>query len=137
MNLAIRGALALLLAAALCPRAVADESSLAQKVHAILKANCHRCHGHDGANEGGFNFVLDRQRLVGRKKIVPGDPGKSKLYQRLLSADDPMPPADKKAAPNERRNRHPQAVDRSRRTRFHSSSRAARLPHARRGREGH
>src|SRR5262249_45056907 len=60
---------------------------------------CHRCHGHDGANEGGFNFVLDRQRLVNRKKIVPGDAANSKLYRRLVSNDDPMPPPDEKPRP--------------------------------------
>jgi tetratricopeptide (TPR) repeat protein len=99
MSLACCSALALLVAFVLSSRAGAEEPSLAQKVLAILKANCHRCHGHDGANEGGFNFVLDRQRLVDRKKIVPGNPAKSKLYQRLLTADDPMPPADEKSRP--------------------------------------
>jgi tetratricopeptide (TPR) repeat protein len=100
MRIASRGLLGVLCAAALSTRGSADEPNLAQKVHAILKANCHRCHGNDGANEGGFNFVLDRQRLVNRKKIIPGDSAHSKLYKRLIHADDPMPPADEKPRPS-------------------------------------
>lgn len=64
-----------------------------------MQANCHRCHGHDGANEGGLNYLLDRQRLVSRKKLVPGDADKSKLYKRLVSDDDPMPPTGEMPRP--------------------------------------
>jgi hypothetical protein len=100
VRISSRGLAVLFCAAAVCSRGGAEEPNLAQKVHAVLKANCHRCHGNDGANEGGLNYVLDRRRLVSRKKIVPGDSAKSKLYQRLLSADDPMPPADEKPRPS-------------------------------------
>src|SRR5947209_6280536 len=100
MSLASRVAMAYFLVAAFNPLARADDDSLAPKVHAILKANCHRCHGHDGANEGGFNYVLDRSRLVGRKKVVPGDPATSKLYKRLVNSDEPMPPADERPRPS-------------------------------------
>lgn len=102
MSSAARGKLACLLVWALGSAAAAappDAAALAQKARAVLEANCHRCHGHDGTNEGGFNFVLDRQRLVARKKVVPGDPARSRLYQRLVSGDDPMPPADEKPRP--------------------------------------
>jgi mono/diheme cytochrome c family protein len=57
--------------------ALADDRALAQHAREILQANCYRCHGNDGANEGGLNYILDRQRLVSRKKIVHGDPDKS------------------------------------------------------------
>src|SRR5260370_31711735 len=53
-------------------RADEDNTELAQKARAILKANCHRCHGRDGSVEGGMNFILDREKLFARKKIVPG-----------------------------------------------------------------
>jgi tetratricopeptide (TPR) repeat protein/mono/diheme cytochrome c family protein len=102
MNPLIRGTLAYLVVLSLTPGTQAaepEDALLGKQVQAILKANCHRCHGHDGANEGGFNFVLDRQRLVNRKKIVPGDADKSKLYRRLVSSDDPMPPPDEKPRP--------------------------------------
>jgi hypothetical protein len=46
---------------------------LPQQALVILKTHCYRCHGENGAAEGGFNFILDRDRLVDRKKIVPGD----------------------------------------------------------------
>ena len=50
----------------------------AGKVRDILKNHCYRCHGQDGANEGGFNYVTDLRRLVERRKVLPGDPGKSR-----------------------------------------------------------
>jgi hypothetical protein len=42
--------------------------------------------------EGGFNYVLDRDKLVARKKLVPGDPERSKLYRRVAKGE--MPPPD-------------------------------------------
>jgi tetratricopeptide (TPR) repeat protein len=81
-------------------RAVEPEAtSLAARAREVLATHCYRCHGKDGANEGGFNYVLDRSRLVQRKKIVPGAPDRSKLYRRLTSPDDPMPPEDEKSRP--------------------------------------
>jgi tetratricopeptide (TPR) repeat protein/mono/diheme cytochrome c family protein len=75
---------------------------LARKVREVFTANCYRCHGKDGANEGGFNFILDRQRLLQRRKVLPGDPAKSRLFRRISSPDDPMPPADEKPRPSDR-----------------------------------
>jgi WD40 repeat protein/mono/diheme cytochrome c family protein len=72
------------------PSRAEDPAALAVKAHAILKANCHRCHGQDGALEGGMNYVLDRDKLIARKKIVPGKPDASPLYQRI--ARGKMPP---------------------------------------------
>ncbi len=103
MNAADRVLLSWLLTFAFCSgaRAAAPEpSALAQQAQALLKAHCYRCHGHEGANEGGFNFVLDRQQLVKRKKIVPGDAAKSRLFKRLVSEDEPMPPQDEKVRPS-------------------------------------
>jgi serine/threonine-protein kinase len=75
-------------------------ADLAQQAHAILEANCFRCHGKDGSKEGGMNYVLDAAQLVKRKKITPNDPVKSKLFQRVTDADDPMPPKDEKPRPS-------------------------------------
>jgi tetratricopeptide (TPR) repeat protein len=76
-----------------------DGRELAQKAHAILKTNCYRCHGQDGANEGGFNYVTDLRLLVSRKRVAPGEPAKSKLIKRMTHPDDPMPPAEEKIRP--------------------------------------
>src|ERR1700693_1518746 len=69
----------------------ADPSpDLAQKAKAVLETNCYRCHGQDGHAEVGV-YVLDRERLVARKKIAPGDAAKSKLYKAVVSGDMPLP----------------------------------------------
>jgi mono/diheme cytochrome c family protein len=75
----------------------ADAETLARQTQQILTTNCHRCHGENGAVEGGFNYLLDRDRLVARKKIVPGQPEKSHLLQRIQ--DGEMPPEDEKPRP--------------------------------------
>ncbi len=92
--------LALLVLPAAAGAGEADKQALARKAHAILEANCHRCHGRDGANEGGFNYVLDAARLAARRKLIPGDPTKSRLLRRITDPDDPMPPAEEKVRPS-------------------------------------
>ncbi len=72
---------------------------MAQKAQAVLKTHCYRCHGQDGANEGGFNYSADLRQLVSRRRVIAGDAAKSKLLKRMLSADDPMPPAEEKQRP--------------------------------------
>ncbi len=76
-----------------------EQQDLAKKAQQILNTNCYRCHGQDGANEGGFNYVLDRRQLVNRRKIVPGEPAKSKILKRILNPVDPMPPVEEKIRP--------------------------------------
>ena len=44
----------------------AADAELAAKAQAILKANCSRCHGQETPAKGGFNYVLDRDKLVAR-----------------------------------------------------------------------
>src|SRR5262249_47048080 len=88
--------LAVPLALAVLPAgARAEDESLAARAH--LRANCSRCHGEDGTAKGGFGYVLDRDRLVSRAKIVPGKPDDSELFQRLR--DGEMPPAKQKPRP--------------------------------------
>ena len=79
------------------PAAETDPPALARQAHDILQTNCHRCHGKDGAMEGGFNYVLDRSRLIARKKIAPGQPEHSMLLRRVV--DGEMPPADVQPRP--------------------------------------
>ncbi|MBY0525632.1 MAG: WD40 repeat domain-containing protein [Gemmataceae bacterium] len=75
-------------------RAEEDPSVLARKAREILKTHCQRCHGSDGKAKGGFDYVLQRDRLVARGKVVPGSPNESELYQRVRDGD--MPPRDVK-----------------------------------------
>jgi hypothetical protein len=60
------------------------------EARAVLKTYCYRCHGQDGRNEGGLNFVTDLGKLVASKRVVPGEPDRSKLLQRIVGGD--MPP---------------------------------------------
>jgi tetratricopeptide (TPR) repeat protein/mono/diheme cytochrome c family protein len=88
-----------LLASPVIGRAQLDEQDLAAKAHKLFQTHCYRCHGQDGANEGGVNYILDRDKLVERRKVLPGQPDKSRLFKRLTSPDDPMPPAEEKVRP--------------------------------------
>ncbi len=81
------------------PDEQASSSRLSQQVRAILETNCFRCHGENGAAESGV-FVLDRDKLVARKKVIPGDPEHSRLFQRLTSGTEPMPPEDETPRPS-------------------------------------
>jgi mono/diheme cytochrome c family protein/DNA-directed RNA polymerase subunit RPC12/RpoP len=78
---------------------VPDKSVLAKKWREILKNHCYRCHGDNGAAEGGFNYVLDRDLLLARKKIILGDAESSKLYRRILNQE--MPPEGEQPRPTE------------------------------------
>jgi FKBP-type peptidyl-prolyl cis-trans isomerase/DNA-directed RNA polymerase subunit RPC12/RpoP len=71
---------------------------LAKKAQSILKTNCYPCHGNDGSEEGGFNYVLELPRLLATKKIVPGNPKASRIYQRI--SDGEMPPEEAKQRPS-------------------------------------
>jgi serine/threonine-protein kinase len=82
------------------PVAAAEPAELAAKARAILEANCFRCHGKDGTGEGGFDYILNVAKLIERKKVVPRDPEKSKLFRRVSSTSDPMPPEDEKPRPS-------------------------------------
>ncbi len=68
-----------------------DKKELAKKVEMILKANCYHCHGQLDSVSGGFNYVLNPARLIESKKVVPGKPEESKLFEKML--DGVMPPA--------------------------------------------
>lgn len=75
-----------------------DKAALAKSAEQILKANCYRCHGKDGAAEGRFNYILDVPTLISRARVIPGDGAKSKLY--TIIAKERMPPEDEKPRPS-------------------------------------
>ncbi|VTS06483.1 c-type cytochrome domain-containing protein [Tuwongella immobilis] len=74
------------------PASEPGKLATAAQVRNWLDASCHRCHGENGAAEGGFNHVTDLARLVARKKILPGNAAASPLFKRI--ANGSMPPPD-------------------------------------------
>jgi WD40 repeat protein len=74
------------------------DPALAAKAQAILKKSCHRCHGQEGSVEGGLNFILDRDMLVARRKLLPHQADKSPLFRRILKGS--MPPAGESPRPS-------------------------------------
>jgi hypothetical protein len=86
----VRFAGCLLVVALLAP-ASRSAQELAVQARAVLKKHCGECHGPGGSGKGGFDYVLDRDRLVGRAQIIPGSARESVLFQRVR--DGEMPPA--------------------------------------------
>ena len=70
----------------------AQDAALAEKAQVVFKTYCYKCHGQTGRADGGFNVVIDLKKLVDSKRVIPGDPRKSKLFKRMISEDNPMPP---------------------------------------------
>src|SRR5262245_6106219 len=77
-------------------RARAAEDTATQ-ARAVLQAHCAGCHGPGGTAKGGFDYLLDRDRLVARGQVVPGRAGESVLYQRVR--DGEMPPPGERQRP--------------------------------------
>jgi serine/threonine protein kinase len=78
-------------------KAAEDGEKLAKQAHDKLAIYCYRCHGENGSVEGGFNYIMDSEKLVTRKKVLPGEPGKSRLLRRIL--DGEMPPEGENPRP--------------------------------------
>jgi WD40 repeat protein len=74
---------------------------LARRARDVLKLHCHRCHGKDGTVEGGMSYILDRDRLVARNKIVPGKPAESPLLKRMQAGKMPPPDESPRPTPDE------------------------------------
>jgi serine/threonine protein kinase len=72
------------------PVVVEPKEQLAKRAQEMLATYCYRCHGENGNIEGGLNYLMDSQKLIDRRKVVPGQPGKSRLLKRIL--DGEMPP---------------------------------------------
>ena len=67
-----------------------DKAALAGKAKLVFEKHCYACHGKEGSNEGGFNYILNHERLLAGKKVVPNDAKGSRLLKRMVS--DEMPP---------------------------------------------
>lgn len=74
-----------------------SEARVAADAYAVLRKHCAGCHGLDGTNDGGMNFILDAKQLVARKRVVPGEPKKSKLLRKIYEGE--MPPEEVKVRP--------------------------------------
>src|SRR5207245_7034844 len=88
---ALLGAGVLLSAFVPSPAGQTGPTGLAGKAHAVLKKHCAQCHGDGGSKKGGMNYILDRDQLVERGQVVPGNIAASHVYQRILHGE--MPPA--------------------------------------------
>jgi hypothetical protein len=90
-------AAALLLLLAAGPAAADEPLTFEQHVRPILRAYCLDCHGGAEKHAGGLDLRLKRFAVVGGKggaAVVPGEPGKSPLVERLKAGE--MPPGEKK-----------------------------------------
>lgn len=90
----------LLLAAGVAlPASAGAQTPLAQEARAILQAHCAGCHGGGKAVKGGFGFVLDRDLLISRLLVTPGQAAQSDLFQRMQLGE--MPPKSVKTRPTQ------------------------------------
>ena len=60
----------------------------ATKAQSILTSRCSHCHA-GGNNEGGFDFILNVNKLVERQKLAPGKPKDSRIIQLVRSGKMP------------------------------------------------
>ena len=74
------------------PVIAAEPNPQARQALEVLKAHCYRCHGAEGNVEGGMNYITDLERLVARRKVVPGKAEQSPVYKRIAAGT--MPPAE-------------------------------------------
>ena len=82
--------------------AFAEKVDFSSQIQPILSENCYACHGPDEESvEGGLRLDVAMDAFKGGdsgKAIVPGDPEKSLIIERITHSDpdDLMPPPDKK-----------------------------------------
>ena len=77
------------------------QENLAQQAYIIFEQNCLNCHGEHGAFTE--EIIIEHSALINTGAIVPGKPGRSKFYKRLIEntpenprmplGQPPLPPA--------------------------------------------
>jgi len=77
--------------------AAAEPVSFNRDIRPIMSDTCFHCHGFDPkSREAGLRLDVRENAIKptedGVIGIVPGDPAKSSIIQRILDDDDPMPP---------------------------------------------
>lgn len=75
-----------------------DNEELARQAEDILRRNCLTCHGEQGSDKGGIDFILDREALVDNEFLNPGNADESRLFEVVSSKE--MPPPGKKPRPS-------------------------------------
>ncbi len=99
-NIAV--ACAVVASAATATRAHADDAPLAERAIAILKVHCARCHGGstvgDSADRGGFDHVLDAERMASDGQLERFSPERSEIVSRIR--DGEMPPSGETPRPS-------------------------------------
>ncbi len=65
------------------------QENLAQQVSAIFQQNCLNCHGPSGSFKEAL--LLDRSALIDTQVVIPGNPGNSEFYKRLLGPTENGP----------------------------------------------
>lgn len=74
-----------------------DKIDFSRQVLPILSNKCFLCHGPDPNPDTDLRLDLSESAysdLGGYKAVDQANPGKSELLKRILSEDEPMPPAD-------------------------------------------
>ena len=99
MNVQIHVIYAALAVFAMPLGAIADDVDFDAEIKPLLSDRCFRCHGPDSKARQA-DLRLDLEDSAKATAIVPGQPQKSKLFQRITSNDPDMhmPPADSKLA---------------------------------------
>jgi hypothetical protein len=96
-----------LLACALTAAGAGPKVDFARDIQPILAGHCFACHGFD-AKARKARLRLDvRDSALARKAIVPGNPGASKLIERIEASDDSerMPPPEARKPLSDRQKR--------------------------------
>ena len=86
------------LTGAVSARAQDSPQATAEKARQVLETHCFRCHGKDDSAEGGFDYVLDTQKLIEKRKLTPKNEEKSRLLRRVVEGS--MPPEDEQPRPS-------------------------------------
>ncbi len=100
MRRALVGTFGVLAALAAPTQAAERAIDFNNDIRPILSDKCFRCHGPDPKNrKRGLRLDTPEglaKDLDGQPAVVPGDPGRSAVYQRLITRDDDerMPPPD-------------------------------------------
>ena len=64
---------------------VSAQQQIAVDTYAIFQQSCLICHGPDGAYKE--SLLMEHNALIEKGSVVPGNPGASELYNRLLITD--------------------------------------------------
>ena len=64
---------------------VYPQQQIALDTYAIFQQSCNICHGPDGAYKE--SLLMEHNALIEKGSVVPGNPGASELYNRLLTTE--------------------------------------------------